>query len=82
MVWKVRRVVTGHDDDGKSTFLMDGLAPNIKEMDLDAGACADRSVGNDNGAREQRRQRGRDGAAGASRAAQRRHDSADCRVST
>ena len=33
MVWKVRRVVTGHDADGKSTFLMDGPAPNIKEMD-------------------------------------------------
>ena len=32
MVWKVRRVVTGHDSDGKSIFLMDGLAPNIKEM--------------------------------------------------
>jgi len=33
MVWKVRRVVTGHDADGKSKFLMDGPAPNIKEMD-------------------------------------------------
>src|SRR5215510_14402858 len=32
MVWKVRRVVTGHDRDGKSTFLVDGPAPNIKEM--------------------------------------------------
>jgi mannose-6-phosphate isomerase-like protein (cupin superfamily) len=32
MVWKVRRVVTGHDNSGKSKFLMDGLAPNIKEM--------------------------------------------------
>jgi hypothetical protein len=33
MVWKVRRVVTGHDQDGKSVFLMDGNAPNVKEME-------------------------------------------------
>jgi len=32
MVWRVRRVVTGHDKNGKSTFLQDGLAPNVKEM--------------------------------------------------
>jgi hypothetical protein len=32
MVWKVRRVVTGHDKDGKSVFLTDGHAPNVKEM--------------------------------------------------
>ena len=32
MVWKARRVVTGHDSNGKSTFLMDGHATNIKEM--------------------------------------------------
>ena len=32
MVWRVRRVVTGHDANGKSMFLMDGQAPNIKEM--------------------------------------------------
>jgi mannose-6-phosphate isomerase-like protein (cupin superfamily) len=32
MIWRVRRVLTGHDAEGKSTFLMDGLAPNIKEM--------------------------------------------------
>ena len=32
MVWRVRRVVTGHDAKGKSMFLMDGAAPNIKEM--------------------------------------------------
>jgi mannose-6-phosphate isomerase-like protein (cupin superfamily) len=32
MVWKVRRVVTGHDGNGKSKFLSDGLATNIKEM--------------------------------------------------
>ena len=32
MVWKVRRVVTGHDKDGRSMFLQDGHAPNVKEM--------------------------------------------------
>ena len=32
MVWRVRRVVTGHDAKGKSMLLMDGLAPNVKEM--------------------------------------------------
>jgi hypothetical protein len=33
MVSKVRRVVTGHDRDGKSTFLFDGVATNVKEME-------------------------------------------------
>jgi mannose-6-phosphate isomerase-like protein (cupin superfamily) len=33
MVSKVRRVVTGHDRDGKSMFLFDGIAPNVKEME-------------------------------------------------
>ena len=32
MVSKVRRVVTGHDKDGKSIILMDGQAPNVMEM--------------------------------------------------
>jgi mannose-6-phosphate isomerase-like protein (cupin superfamily) len=32
MIWRVRRVLTGHDAEGKSNFLTDGLAPNIKEM--------------------------------------------------
>jgi len=32
MVWKVRRVVTGHDKNGKSIILMDGHAPNVMEM--------------------------------------------------
>jgi hypothetical protein len=32
MLWRVRRVVTGHDKQGKSGFLMDGHAPNVKEM--------------------------------------------------
>jgi len=33
MVWKVRRVVTGHDAQGRSTFIYDSIAPNIKEME-------------------------------------------------
>jgi len=32
MPYRIRRVVTGHDKDGKSKILMDGLAPNILEM--------------------------------------------------
>jgi hypothetical protein len=32
MIWRVRRVLTGHDSQGRSTFLADGLAPNVKEM--------------------------------------------------
>jgi len=32
MIWRVRRVVTGHSADGKSTFVMDGPAPNVMEM--------------------------------------------------
>jgi len=32
VIWRVRRVLTGHDAQGKSTFIADGLAPNVKEM--------------------------------------------------
>lgn len=32
MIWRVRRVLTGHDRDGSSTIIADGLAPNVKEM--------------------------------------------------
>jgi mannose-6-phosphate isomerase-like protein (cupin superfamily) len=32
MVYRIRRVVTGHDTDGKSKIIMDGQAPNILEM--------------------------------------------------
>jgi hypothetical protein len=32
MIWRVRRVISGHDADGASLFLEDGLAPNVKEM--------------------------------------------------
>jgi len=32
MIWRVRRVLTGHTPEGKSTFIADGPAPNMKEM--------------------------------------------------
>jgi mannose-6-phosphate isomerase-like protein (cupin superfamily) len=32
MIWRVRRVLTGHDGEGRSTFIADGEAPNVKEM--------------------------------------------------
>ena len=32
MTWRARRVVTGHDNDGKSVIVSDGLASNVKEM--------------------------------------------------
>ena len=31
MIWRVRRVLTGHDGDGRSGFIADGEAPNVKE---------------------------------------------------
>src|SRR5262245_7334525 len=33
MVQKVRRVITGLDRSGRSTFLIDGIAGNVKEME-------------------------------------------------
>ena len=32
MIWRVRRVLTGHDSQGRSTFIADGEAANVKEM--------------------------------------------------
>ena len=32
MIWRVRRVLTGHDAHGRSIFLADGEAQNVKEM--------------------------------------------------
>jgi mannose-6-phosphate isomerase-like protein (cupin superfamily) len=32
MIWRVRRVLTGHDANGRSAFIADGEAPNVKEM--------------------------------------------------
>ena len=32
MVEKIRRVVTGHDDDGKSVFIIDEMSPHVMEM--------------------------------------------------
>ena len=33
MVQKIRRVVTGHDDQSRSVFIMDGEGGNVKEME-------------------------------------------------
>lgn len=33
MTWKVRRVVTGHNDRGRSVFVSDGMATNVKVME-------------------------------------------------
>ena len=32
MPQRIRRVITGHDKDGRSIFVMDGKAPNVLEM--------------------------------------------------
>ena len=32
MIWRVRRVITGHDSEGRSTFIADAAAPNVKEV--------------------------------------------------
>jgi quercetin dioxygenase-like cupin family protein len=32
MIWRVRRVLTGHDAQGRSSFIADGEAANVKEM--------------------------------------------------
>src|SRR5579872_4301472 len=39
MPHRVRRVITGHNKEGRSVFLMDGLAPNIKEMESMPGVA-------------------------------------------
>jgi hypothetical protein len=37
MIWRVRRVLTGHDADGKSTIIADGFAANLKELPPGSG---------------------------------------------
>jgi mannose-6-phosphate isomerase-like protein (cupin superfamily) len=37
MIWRVRRVLTGHDADGRSTIIADGFAQNSKEMPPGSG---------------------------------------------
>ena len=37
MIWRVRRVLTGHDAEGRSTFIADGEAPNMKEVPVMPG---------------------------------------------
>jgi mannose-6-phosphate isomerase-like protein (cupin superfamily) len=37
MIWRVRRVLTGHDAEGSSTIIADGFAANMKEMPAGSG---------------------------------------------
>ena len=37
MIWRVRRVLTGHDADGKSAIIADSFAANMKEMPAGSG---------------------------------------------
>ena len=37
MIWRVRRVLTGHDAEAKSTIIADGFAGNMKEMPAGSG---------------------------------------------
>ena len=37
MIWRVRRVLTGHDAEGRSTIIADGFAANMKEMPAGSG---------------------------------------------
>lgn len=39
MVWRVRRVVTGQDAQGRSKVLFDGIAENVKEMESMPGVA-------------------------------------------
>ena len=55
MVEKIRRVVTGHDENGKSVFIIDSNAPAVKEMDSMPGARTHRSVADQRRARRQYR---------------------------
>ena len=73
MIWRVRRVLTGHDAEGRSTFIADGQAPNVKEMASMPGLALTDLWETDRRAGEQRRRRGRRRAPGAPRAAEERH---------
>ncbi len=56
MIARVRRVLTGHDADGKSTIIADGLAANMKEMPAGSGLAVtelwETSVPADNAGKE------------------------------
>ena len=56
MIARVRRVLTGHDADGKSTIIADGLAANMKEMPAGSGLAVtelwETSVPADNAGRQ------------------------------
>jgi len=56
MISRVRRVLTGHDADGKSTIIADGFAANMKEMPPGSGLAVtelwETSVPADNAGRQ------------------------------
>jgi mannose-6-phosphate isomerase-like protein (cupin superfamily) len=56
MIWRVRRVLTGHDAGGKSTVIADGFAANMKEMPPGSGLAVtelwETSVPADNAGRQ------------------------------
>ena len=57
MIWRVRRVLTGHDAQGRSTFIADGPAPNVKEMAAMPGLALTDLWETERRAGEQRRRR-------------------------
>jgi mannose-6-phosphate isomerase-like protein (cupin superfamily) len=56
MIWRVRRVLTGHDAEGRSTIIADGFAANMKEMPAGSGLAVtelwETSVPADNAGRQ------------------------------
>jgi len=56
MIWRVRRVLSGHDAEGKSTIIADGFAANMKEMPAGSGLAVtelwETSVPADNAGRQ------------------------------
>jgi mannose-6-phosphate isomerase-like protein (cupin superfamily) len=56
MIARVRRVLTGHDAEGKSTIIADGLAANMKELPAGSGLAVtelwETSVPADNAGRQ------------------------------
>ena len=81
LVWRVRRVVTGHDKNGRSCFVMDGHATYVKEMEsmpglalTDLWETTDAPASNEGNADAVTRP--------VPRTAKQRHDSSDRRVSS
>ena len=80
MAWRVRRVVTGHNANGRSCFYGWPCAKHQRNG-VDAGRGVDRPVENHDVAGQQRRRCGRRGPSGQARTAQGRHDPSHRRIS-